>query len=90
MNIKTMTRNNIKQALQLSKAIDGGNAYTTADLYMKLLKLSRKLSRLDTAECNGELAGGKYEKAIERVYKELDGIKAEYKLSYYHLLLLIP
>lgn len=82
-----MNRNNIKQAIQLAEMLNNGNSYTKADIYMQLLKLSRKLSNIDVHYCNGTKyceSEHAYTVATEKVYQKINEVLKGTLLKFYH------
>ena len=82
-----MTRNNIKQAIQLAEMLVNGNAYTKADIYMKLLKYAKRLSLIDTHTCNGTkyTDDESYAKAVQNVNNKIaELLTRENIMHWYH------
>jgi len=79
-----MNRQNIKQALQLKEIVKNQNAYVTSDLYMALLRNSKRLSVLDVKTCNGEINDDDYTKKVNAIYKKITALSKEYGFDYYH------
>ena len=80
-----MNKQNITQAIQLAGLLQGDfNSYGQTVLYMKLLSLSHKLSKIDVQNCNGLLTADLYNDSLYKIEVKLKKILGDYKLKYYH------
>lgn len=78
---------NLEQLIRFSKIADSeSSAYSLANHYARLLRLSRKLNTADTHSCNGTryATEGQYQKAIENIYTAIEVILEPHGLNYFH------
>jgi hypothetical protein len=78
-----------KDYLQLAgyiKNVDqtGKSYYELVEDFLKLKKLAKRLSTLDTNECNGYYKEGVYDKKVSAIYFSLDKMARDLKINYYH------
>jgi len=58
--------------------------YQVVDVHKKLVKLSNRLNRLDTQECNGELKQGEWERKTEKIENDAENLAKILDFKIYH------
>lgn len=81
-----MNTKNIEQAIAYSQMIHGDSPYTITKNYCALVRLSKRLTAIDTHYCNGTKYTEEDEqiKAYSKVYKSLDAILTPLGIQYFH------
>ena len=76
--------NELETVIQYARLHNARGAYAIKEDYLALRYLSRRLSTIDTQNCNGELTEEQEKGKTIAVYKRINAILNPYDLHWYH------
>jgi hypothetical protein len=81
-----MKKENLRQVVFLAHLIRGIdiNAFGVVEWYIQLLKLSKKLSKLDIDSCNGDITEDIYNDSVCKITIKINKICDTLSLFWYH------